>query len=379
MRQTLIPFLIILLASASCNYSKLEHVFDDVESYISDRPDSALAVLDSLSAGSLRGRKANARFALLYSMALDKNYIDVTDDSLINIAVDWYRRHGSADEKLKAYYYQGRVYTNAGDNEKAMRSFVKAENQITVSKDLIASGMLYMAMSNVYMDIFNTDSAFVYYNKAKDFYKKGGNPNKYAGAMLSMATCYSITGDYDKAKPYLDTVCFLWNTLDESRKNTYFQVSMDMYKYMEQYDKLSGELNRYIKECAHDSINWISVSEFYLSIGKKDSALYAIRNFEDTHDDEKNNPVYYLQLSALNDSLHNYKEALDAYKHYSYISDSINLDIATSDTKYIKERYSKELQIEQAKNAKNHDPYMYFNPYNVRYINLSCTSYVKKT
>ena len=37
-------------------------------------------------------KAANARFALLYSQALDKNYIDVTDDSLISFAEAWYTK-----------------------------------------------------------------------------------------------------------------------------------------------------------------------------------------------------------------------------------------------------------------------------------------------
>ena len=41
--------------------------------------------------------EARAKYALLRSMALDKNYIDVADDSLINVAVEWYSRRGDAD------------------------------------------------------------------------------------------------------------------------------------------------------------------------------------------------------------------------------------------------------------------------------------------
>ena len=123
----LISVLVSAAGMISCADRVVIRELDNVETYISEHPDSALAVLDSISAMNIQGRKANAKFALLYSMALDKNYIDVMDDSLINIAVDWYHRHGTADERLKSYYYQGRVYQNAGDNEAAMESFVKAE------------------------------------------------------------------------------------------------------------------------------------------------------------------------------------------------------------------------------------------------------------
>ena len=76
----------------SCTDHEVIRQLDDVEAYLSEHPDSALSVLDSLSTTGIRGREANAKFALLYSMALDKSYIDATDDSLINIAVDWKAR-----------------------------------------------------------------------------------------------------------------------------------------------------------------------------------------------------------------------------------------------------------------------------------------------
>lgn len=104
------------------DYDNIEDILHSAGAYIGERPDSALALLDMIPREKLRGRKPEAEFALLYSMALDKNCIDETDDSLINIAVKWYRRHGSADDCLKAYYYQGRIYQNAGDNERPWKA-----------------------------------------------------------------------------------------------------------------------------------------------------------------------------------------------------------------------------------------------------------------
>ena len=52
-------------------------------------------------------------------MALDKNYIDTTDVSVVMPAVDYYKRCGSADEKLRSYFYLGRIYQNAGKLDKA--------------------------------------------------------------------------------------------------------------------------------------------------------------------------------------------------------------------------------------------------------------------
>ncbi|MBQ5750256.1 MAG: tetratricopeptide repeat protein, partial [Bacteroidaceae bacterium] len=64
-------------------------LLDQAETLMNVAPDTALALLDSIDSHRL-GRADNARYALLRSQALDKNYIDITNDSLISIAVDYY-------------------------------------------------------------------------------------------------------------------------------------------------------------------------------------------------------------------------------------------------------------------------------------------------
>ena len=98
MKRYIIAAITILVFAAgmvSCTNRKVIRQLDDIGSYINENPDSALSVLDSLSTAGIQGREANAKFALLYSIALDKSYIDATDDSLINIAVDWYRKQST--------------------------------------------------------------------------------------------------------------------------------------------------------------------------------------------------------------------------------------------------------------------------------------------
>ncbi|MCR5277620.1 MAG: tetratricopeptide repeat protein, partial [Bacteroidales bacterium] len=54
-------------------------ILDAAESRMNERPDSALVLLEGIDAGSLRTRNLHARHALLLTMALDKNYMDITE------------------------------------------------------------------------------------------------------------------------------------------------------------------------------------------------------------------------------------------------------------------------------------------------------------
>ena len=62
---------------------------DLAENLMEARPDSALSILSSIDSTRLSGDEAKARYALLMSMALDKNYIDTTNFDILQPAIDY--------------------------------------------------------------------------------------------------------------------------------------------------------------------------------------------------------------------------------------------------------------------------------------------------
>lgn len=68
-----------------------------------NHPDSSLNILEKIRIERVRGRKNKAKYALLYSQALDKNYIDVESDSIIRVARDYYAHRGSNEERAQAF------------------------------------------------------------------------------------------------------------------------------------------------------------------------------------------------------------------------------------------------------------------------------------
>ena len=116
---------IAVLTTGSCDrHGTAWNEMDKAESLMDAKPDSALVVLENIPASSVKGKEAAARYALLKSMALDKNYIDTTTFDVLQPAIDYYVKHGSPDEQLRTYYYQGRIYQNQGNNDLAMQSFM---------------------------------------------------------------------------------------------------------------------------------------------------------------------------------------------------------------------------------------------------------------
>ena len=350
MKRHILFAAVVLSIAVSCTDRGIIRALDDIESCLSEHPDSALSVLDSLSTTGIQGREANAKFALLYSMALDKSYIDATDDSLINIAVDWYRKHGTADERLKSYYYQGRVYQNAGDNEAAMGSFVRAE--ASESEDNMSNGLLYKAMSGIYIQIFDFVKAELYNNRAKNCYLLAGDTDKYAGTILFSSDLHYANGDYNSTIACLDSVKTMLDSISTSHRNAYYIQSMRIKRDRGDRSGLSDELNQYLSSTGAENISWLDVADYYTYLGQYDMSESALQQYREFHPEYKDEPAYHIATYILNDSLGDYREALDDYINYSLLSDSLSLVIAEQDTGFIQERYEKDLQMEKERNTR---------------------------
>lgn len=157
---SLVVALTLLIACGSTLRSHTTAVLDDVETYINERPDSALAVLRQLdSADAPRGAAQRARLALLHSMALDKCYIDLQTDSILAPAVAYYERHGTPDEQLRTQYYLGRLQYNAGDYQEAIVTYTEALELSGKATDPKYIGFVNQAIADTYTASFLREEA----------------------------------------------------------------------------------------------------------------------------------------------------------------------------------------------------------------------------
>lgn len=60
------------------------------ENLMNTKPDSALTLLKNIPVTNIKGKEITAKYALLKSMALDKNYIDTTTFDVLQPAIDYY-------------------------------------------------------------------------------------------------------------------------------------------------------------------------------------------------------------------------------------------------------------------------------------------------
>ena len=176
MKKRYLVIMAAILAVCSCGKREMtKQCLADVGRYISEKPDSALAVLESIDRASIRGQRMKAEYALLYAMTLDKNYIDTTDIDVVMPAVKYFDTHGPEDKAMKAWFYLGREQENGGEYEDAIISYTRAKELSQNSDDLrfralIASGIadLYDKTYNFEEEIRNLEEVYHFYNIEKD-------------------------------------------------------------------------------------------------------------------------------------------------------------------------------------------------------------------
>ena len=97
--------LLFLVTFGAC--SDPNHITEPLhraEALMNEDPDSAWAVLSTISPDEMGKNRNRALYALLYTQAQDKTYRDETNDSLISVAVDYYRDTDDVRRKYLLWY-----------------------------------------------------------------------------------------------------------------------------------------------------------------------------------------------------------------------------------------------------------------------------------
>ena len=173
--KNILSLLLLLLAFTACgDNSSLTDVLNRAEALMNEHPDSALNLLRTLTFDDFQKEKNRARYALLHSQALDKNYIDVTNDSLISVAVDYYKDEDEVRNKFLSYYYMGRVHANGERYLQATSCLMASEQLVEEVGDDYLSGLLYSEMGRIYRLYYDYPKSLEAHQKAAEYYERAG-------------------------------------------------------------------------------------------------------------------------------------------------------------------------------------------------------------
>lgn len=329
----------IALFALSCrNNPSITMLLNKVEDNIELHPDSSLNILNSLQLRDINKHEDKARYALLKSMALDKNYIDVTNDSLISVALSYYEKHGTADEKLKSYYYNGVIYRNKEDYEGAMRNYILAEQFHKECRDYISVGRLFNAKAYLNSILFRDDQAMISNKLAAYYYMKGKDTIRYITAMNNMTSLLLSSPKTDSLNIYFDRIKQYERYMTPRQRSNYF-ANLINYKIIVSDTTLRKTIEEQQKTFRDNTYGfyWIILARAYHKLGEYKLAIDALNTYKENN--KKLNNLYYYYSSLIYNSLGDYKRAYEYLKDFQYLSDKKDYKIITSDAKMLEERF----------------------------------------
>jgi hypothetical protein len=167
--------LFILVALMSCNDPKpVTDTLHRAEALMNEEPDSAWTLLNTISPDEMGQNRNRALYALLYTQAQDKTYRDETNDSLISVAVDYYRDTDDVRRKFLSYYYKGRVHFTTKDYLGATTCYMEAEQLADEVGDDYLVGLLYAELGRIYNIYYDYPKSLEAYQKAAECYERAG-------------------------------------------------------------------------------------------------------------------------------------------------------------------------------------------------------------
>lgn len=339
--------LIILFANCSKYESDNTIIFNRVAECLEQYPDSALNMLNKFHLDNLFSTKERARFALLKSMALDKNYIDVDNDSLISVALDYYKKYGKPDELMKAYYYEGIVCLNGEDYSGALENCLSAEKFVADCKDYISVGRLYNTKMIIYKEILSIDKAIKPAELAAYYYLKGQDTIRYITALNNLASMFFVSKDYESFDACITKLEDYEKIMTLKQKGNYYVNLINYYCSISDF-KVSEVIDNYINSFKgfESSVKWHIIIKAYLDIGDLQSAYKALLIAE-KFELQSNRDIYHLRASEVYSAIGNYERAYENLKIYQETSNGKDYKILKSDVKFLEEKYL--LQIKQLK------------------------------
>ena len=331
--------LLFLTACTTREERQLSALLDRADSLMRIRPDSSLYILNKV--GTLPTTSLSMRHALLRADALNKCDSVLPSDTLLREVADYYDRHGSANERMRAHYLLGRCYHDMGEAPRALECYQHAAEQADTTRDdcdLHQLHLIYGQMADLYYAQYlpedemqalqtceriawkerdtlpalkayelrlrpyyqknDTDSILFYVNHSYQLYKKYGY-HQAAGNILYMKIAISLDrGQYEEAG-----------------------------RYLKKYKKESGLFDNSNNIIRGREIRYYDEGRYQLGIGHVDSALYWFRRVGSYGYSEaayKGMLDVYKQLHKP-DSIAKYAELFAKANDDSYLENSMEL------------------------------------------------------
>jgi len=351
MKTSILVLITLMTSIITCCHSS-DKALDRADALMQERPDSALVLLRQWQQDNPHPAKRDeARHALLLSMALDKNYIDLQSDSIIDKAVRYYAPRKSR-ERMLAYYYLGRVFLNRKSYPSAIVAFEKAEADGQSLDDFHYLGLINRNKAVIFTMTYNNPSAINCIKKAISFFEMAHSTRHANYAKHSLATILTNNQSYYQSLDILEQIpkeqCdeSLVHQIDLCRARNLWATAFPSQEILSLYSTVPS---RY-----YDHLDYGHLALTFQALGKTDSADFWLRKGDERFTSAAQRATIDYQRARIEQMRGNYKKAYDLMYYVTNFQDSltrVRLTESVSSTQ--RDYFKKELELETEKSRTN--------------------------
>jgi tetratricopeptide (TPR) repeat protein len=334
-------------------------ILDDVDAIIEDRPDSALSVLNGINT-SLFSESEKAKYALLLSIAYDKNYIDTTTFDVLQPALDYYYKHGSDVDRMRTLYYKGRIYANKGDYASATSCYMNALDCGKESDNPYLRARLCVSIGVMYSNMYQWNESKEQHIKASQYYRKAGRTDREFGCYIrAIGNCVQLKDSIEGDK-YIAICNSMWPQIKDSVLLADFFEEYLIYATSVRHStgKVEDILKEYYKNVPEKLWNLQSISAAYYFMEDYEKALDYLDRYNIEGDlDQRAIIRSYAIKSKIYEKMGRYAEALEADKRHQHLEDSISILSTRQEALLVENAHNIELQ--KVKDIAERNQYIY--------------------
>ena len=354
MRIKNILLIITAITIVSCNGARKSETYrllEDVESYMWDRPDSALQIVASIDESDLTTKELKAKHDLFKWYLVMKSTNETPDENLLLGAYDYFTSQEKSSERFLSYLFKGINYILSKDYESAMKELVKAEEDSGYASTYLL-GILHSYKALIYKSYYDYPATISENILAAEKYLEVGSLRQYLIMIEDIADCYIMNDDIENASKYLDIGEQYIQHGTPLNVHFFYICKAKVISRRDGVDACADFLDQYLEETTEASwFLWRIMANMYNNAGRYDKALACIEK-EALYNDITRDPNYYAVLAMVKKSLEDYKGSTEAYERAMHLDDSLEVIKLNSDTKFIEERYANAVAQIQAEHTR---------------------------
>ncbi|WP_165020916.1 tetratricopeptide repeat protein [Dysgonomonas sp. ZJ279] len=333
--KALLPLIFSLILISCNNKEKSVNLLQKAQSIVESNPSQAFILLDSIRSPEEMDTDNYMQYIMTRVQSKYKTNQDITTDTLIFTAQQYFDKGTNPDKKALANYYSAAVYDEKKILDKSLLCYMSAERYARQAGNYLLAGRSLHSIAHIYYGEGLMDSAIVRIGQAMECYNRAGGAelNKLQ-AINFLGVAYQDIKELDSAYLYLNKGLELAHNLNNSEYKSILISNLGLVlRDKGDYEKSINYFRQsIIPEMSRDDTLqlYLNLSTVYNLSNNLDSANYYTNLLKERLSEITDSYIprsIYGALSDYNVKTGNYKEA----HYYTQLQRDYDKKIAEAD------------------------------------------------